>query len=69
MNYKGEHVTTLDTQTATEYLAELKIQKPLPPYKKSLTLGVEGQYSYELVNVGKGRYNIETVYIDMRSKK
>jgi len=66
MNYYGEVLELLTTEEAKEYADVIK--KPLPEFKKHLTLLVEDSNMVIMKNIGYNQYQIENIYIDKRSK-
>lgn len=67
MRYNGEVLMLCSTEEAKQY-AEA-VNKPLPEFREHLTLMVEDTTMVIMKNIGYGQYQIESVHIDMRSKK
>jgi hypothetical protein len=64
MRHYGEQLETFTTAEAKELLQG----KPLPTPKKPTTLMVEGNYIYQLANIGKGWYSLEGFRLETRSR-
>lgn len=66
MRYNGE-VLHLCNESEAKELADT-VNKPLPEFRKHLTLLVEDSNMVIMKNIGYNQYQIENIYIDKRSK-
>lgn len=66
MKYNGE-VLHLCNESEAKELAD-SVNKPLPEFRKHLTLLVEDTNMVIMKNIGYGQYQVENIRIDMRSK-
>ena len=59
MKYYGEYIMTLTYEDALEACKVAK--KKLPKRRRAVTLGGEGNVIFQLVNTGRGTFDIEGV--------